>query len=236
MSQTFKAIRTSPEHPAQPKTNPNSSINKANTKNGKKPDRTPSAAVTPTPIHKRPAWIDLENTKIDACFRIMRANPEHRDTFEKSNIPLPSPKCGRRHGAIYSPNRGCGTGSTSGSQVSTSTSSPASRFGLVVPREEDERKYFNLPVDRGLPPDMCWAGSSGEIAKRDLAEVEAARETARNVAKAKLILEMPLGRLEEEIQDSGAFEHRLSEVAEKEAKRWGFDMGGECCSRDDGFW
>ncbi|KAL4786537.1 hypothetical protein BJX76DRAFT_321105 [Aspergillus varians] len=133
---------------AQPSGNPNSPNHTKTTKRNKhnKTKKTkkqpagtlfPTSALAPSLRPEKPTWISLENTKNEAWFRMTHATPERKDTFESSNIPLPSPDCDAKHGWIYSPTR---------SQPATPAASPGAGAGPRLNTISSSRAGLSLAL------------------------------------------------------------------------------------------
>lgn len=200
-------------------------------KNQRQPSAQECEIPKPDALRKRPSWIDLENCKNDSWFRQTLATPGHKEIFEDSMIPLPSPDDGAKRGQIYSPTRMDRTASPASDQGSASRKSTAPDWYHECMIDEAKEKKdaeaggtedrFTSELDAtsksrrkeirvGRPENEA----GGSPPKKDI------KQWIRSEANAKFVLGMPLGQLEEKLRD-GVLESEMDEHSEKWVRAYG---------------
>lgn len=201
-------------------------------KNGKKPTAHGAGTPKPVTLRKKPSWIDFENCKTHNLFRQTLASPEHKEIFEGSMIPLPSPDDGAKRGQIYSPTRMDQRASSTSGQSSASQESTTphrSRESVISETGKEEKDAELDETEYGLLSELGTRFKSrqkkshssrlendaiGRLPKKDI------QQWIRNEANAQLVLRMPLGELEEKLRD-GVLESEMDEHSGKWIRAYG---------------
>ncbi|KAL4962192.1 uncharacterized protein BDV14DRAFT_203009 [Aspergillus stella-maris] len=151
--------------------------------------------ASPPAIPKRKPiedWVDLENSRNDACFRLLNGNEEHRAVYEASSripLPIPSPDGKKGRGRIVSSRLEAKKADGSGSShFETETQNGEFSHGLILALNPSTQPRAPLVLTSKTPP----LGSS-TLSRED---TEKARERRNNEIIADRILRVGFDELE----------------------------------------